>query len=53
MMLAAKNLAITAVDLFTDAKVRDEIRAEFAEQTKGLVYQPFIPPGPPPVPQDR
>ncbi len=53
MMLAAKNLAITAVDLFTDPKIRDEIRAEFAQQSKGFVYTPFIPPGPPPVPQGQ
>ncbi|HEX9894217.1 MAG TPA: amidohydrolase [Gemmatimonadales bacterium] len=53
MMLAAKNLAITAIDLFQDAKLRDQIRAEFTEQTKGFVYKPYIPPGPPPVPGGR
>jgi aminobenzoyl-glutamate utilization protein B len=48
---AAQTLAMTAVDLFLDAKKRDAIRAEFAEQTKGFVYKPYIPDGPPPIPQ--
>jgi aminobenzoyl-glutamate utilization protein B len=38
------------VDLFEDAKVREEIRAEFKEKTRGHVYKPYIPDGPPPVP---
>lgn len=50
MMQAAKTLAITAVDLFQDAKTRGEIQAEFAQETKGFVYKPYIPPGPPPIP---
>ncbi|MGQ0704108.1 MAG: peptidase dimerization domain-containing protein, partial [Gemmatimonadales bacterium] len=50
MLYAAKALAMTAVDLFTDAKQRDAIRAEFARQTEGFLYQPWIPPGPPPIP---
>jgi aminobenzoyl-glutamate utilization protein B len=50
MMLAARNLAITAVDLFQDAKLRDQIRAEFSQQTRGFVYKPYVPPGPPPIP---
>ena len=53
MMLAAKNLAITAVDLFQNPKLRDEIRAEFTQQTRAFVYKPYIPPGPPPIPADR
>ena len=48
---AARALATTMVDLFEDAKVRDSIRAEFAEKTKGFVYKPYISPGPPPVPR--
>jgi aminobenzoyl-glutamate utilization protein B len=47
---ASKTLAATMVDLFEDAKLREEIRAEFKEKTKGHVYKPYIPPGPPPVP---
>ena len=51
MMLAAKTLAATMVDLFEDAKAREAIRAEFKEKTKGFVYKPYISDGPPPVPK--
>ena len=51
MLHAAKTIAVTAVDLFQDVKLREAIRAEFAEQTKGFVYKPWIPDGPPPVPK--
>ena len=51
MLHAAKTIAVTAVDLFQDPKLREAIRAEFAEQTKGFVYKPWIPDGPPPVPR--
>jgi aminobenzoyl-glutamate utilization protein B len=50
MVYAAKAMAMTAVDLFLDAKIRDAIRAEFTEKTTGFVYKPWIPTGPPPVP---
>lgn len=52
MMLAAKTLAATMVDLFEDAEARRAIRAEFDKATNGHVYQPYIPPGPPPLPKD-
>ncbi len=48
---AAKALATTMVDLFEDAKTREAIQAEFKSQTKGHVYKPYIPEGPPPVPK--
>jgi aminobenzoyl-glutamate utilization protein B len=48
---AAKALAATMVDLFEDQKMREAIRAEFKEKTKGEVYKPYIPAGPPPVPK--
>ena len=51
MLHAAKTIAVTAVDLFQDAKLREEIRTEFAGQTRGFVYKPWIPDGPPPIPQ--
>jgi hypothetical protein len=38
------------VDLFEDAKTREAIQAEFKEKTKGHVYKPYIPDGPPPAP---
>jgi aminobenzoyl-glutamate utilization protein B len=50
MLHAAKILAATMVDLFEDAKTREAIQAEFKEKTKGHIYKPYIPDGPPPVP---
>ncbi len=51
MMLAAKTLAGTMVDLFEDAKAREAVQAEFKEKTKGFVYKPYIAAGPPPLPK--
>ena len=48
---AAKALAATAVDLFEDGKTREAVQAEFREKTKGEVYKPYVPDGPPPVPK--
>ncbi|MGH7494189.1 MAG: amidohydrolase [bacterium] len=50
MLQAAKALAATMVDLFEDANMRGVIQAEFKEKTKGHVYKPYIPTGPPPLP---
>ncbi len=50
LVYAAKTMAMTMVDLFEDAKAREAIQAEFKEKTKGFVYTPHVPPGPPPVP---
>lgn len=50
LALAAKTLASTMVDLFEDARTREAIQAEFKEKTKGEVYKPYVPAGPPPVP---
>ncbi|MCX6570709.1 MAG: amidohydrolase [Candidatus Aminicenantes bacterium] len=50
LVYAAKVLAATMVDLFEDAKALQAIQAEFREKTKGVVYKPFIPDGPPPAP---
>ncbi len=52
MAHAAKTLAMTAVDLFDDAALRDAMRKEFEEKTKGTTYKGFAPDGPPPVPTD-
>jgi len=52
MMLAAKTLAATAVDLFEDAAARDRISSEFARKTRGVVYKGYIPSGPPPLPKN-
>ncbi len=51
MIHAAKVLSTTMIDLFEDEAIRRSIRSEFAEKTKGVVYKPYIPDGPPPVPK--
>jgi len=50
MLQAAKVLAATMVDLFANDRLRTEVREEFADQTEGFTYEPYIPPGPPMVP---
>ena len=47
MVLAANTLAATAVDLFADATVRDAIKAEWTDKTKGVTYKWLVPDGPP------
>jgi len=49
MIYAAQVLATTMVDLFEDPAAVDAIRSEFAEKTRGVVYKPYVPEGPPPV----
>ena len=51
LVYAAKVLAATMVDLYEDAKTVQAIQAEFKEKTKGVVYKPFVPEGPPPLPK--
>ena len=51
MLLAAKTLAATAVDLYENTRAREAIRAEFAEKTKGVTYRWYVPDGPPPIPK--
>lgn len=51
LVYAAKALAATMVDLFEDAKTLQAVQAEFREKTKGVVYKPFIPDGPPTEPK--
>ncbi|HXK08820.1 MAG TPA: amidohydrolase [Vicinamibacteria bacterium] len=51
MMMAAKTLAATMVDLFDDPAARAAVRAEFESKTRGSVYKPYIPDGPPPLPK--
>jgi aminobenzoyl-glutamate utilization protein B len=52
MMYASKTMAATVIDLFLNPKEVHAIQAEFAQKTKGVVYKPYIPEGPPPVPAD-
>ena len=53
MMMAAKTLAATAVDLFEDAGARDRIISEWATKTRGVTYKGYIPDGPAPLPAPR
>lgn len=50
MVLAAKSLAMTMVDLFENEQLRKDVRAEFDQRKGGHVYKAYIPDGPPPVP---
>lgn len=53
MILAAKSLAMTMVDLFENEQLRKEIRAEFEQRKNGHVYKSYIPDGPPPIPHQK
>lgn len=53
LVYASKTMAMTMVDLFEDAKAREAVQAEFKEKTKGFVYKPYVPPGPPPIPVSK
>ena len=49
MEYASKALAMTMVDLFEDANLRTEIKAEFNKRKGDYIYKPIIPDGPPPI----
>ena len=53
MLLAAKSLAMTMVDLFENETLRKEIRAEFDQRKGKEVYKAYIPDGPPPIPSQK
>lgn len=50
LLLAARTLATTMVDLFDDGAARAAVREEFERNTRGFVYKPYVPDGPPPRP---
>lgn len=50
MMHASKALAMTMVDVFESAALREQVRAEFLRRKGDYVYKPILPPGPPPIP---
>jgi aminobenzoyl-glutamate utilization protein B len=52
MLLAAKSLAMTMVDLFENEQLRKEVRTEFDQRKAGHVYKSYIPDGPPPLPKE-
>ena len=49
MILAAKSLAMTMVDIFENEQLRKDVRAEFEQRKGDQVYKPYIPDGPPPI----
>lgn len=51
MIHASKALAMTMVDVFESAKLREEIKAEFKERKGDYEYEGILPPGPPPIPE--
>lgn len=53
MLLAAKSLAMTMVDLFENEQLRKDIRVEFDQRKGTQVYKAYIPDGPPPVPAQK
>ncbi len=52
MTYAAKTMAATMVDLYTDPAKLAAVRREFEEKTSGVEYVSYLPDGPPPVPAD-
>ncbi|EAQ99721.1 amidohydrolase [Maribacter sp. HTCC2170] len=53
MVHAAKALGMTAVDLFENPKEVAKIKAEYKERKGNEVYEPIIPDGPPPIPENQ
>jgi aminobenzoyl-glutamate utilization protein B len=51
MVYASKALAATMIDLYRDPQLLQNVKQEFAKKTEGMTYKPYIPEGPPPVPQ--
>ena len=43
MITAAKAMATSALELFTDKALMKEVQAEFEEKTHGFTYDPLIP----------
>ena len=49
MIFASKALGMTMIDLFTNPKLREEIKKEFKLRKGDYVYEAMLPPGPPPI----
>ena len=52
MIVAAKTLAATMVDLYEKPQALREVRAEFEKKRGDTVFKAYLPDGPPPVPKD-
>ncbi len=53
MIFAAKALSMTMVDLFEDAQLRADVKAEFMERKGDYKYEGMVPEGPPPINSGR
>jgi aminobenzoyl-glutamate utilization protein B len=51
MLLAAKTLAATMVDLYEQPDALAAVRAEFEAKKGDIEYDPYVPQGPPPLPK--
>jgi aminobenzoyl-glutamate utilization protein B len=52
MLLAAKTLAATMVDLYESPATLKEVRAEFEKKRGDVKFNAYLPDGPPPVPHE-
>jgi aminobenzoyl-glutamate utilization protein B len=52
MVRAAKVLAATMVDLYEQPAALAAVKADFKARKGEVVYKPYVPDGPPPVPKD-
>jgi aminobenzoyl-glutamate utilization protein B len=51
MLLAARTLAATMVDLYEQPATLEAVQAEFKAKRGDTRYQPYVPDGPPPLPK--
>jgi len=52
LIVAAKTLAATMVDLFEKPQALRAVRAEFEKKRGSAVFKAYLPDGPPPLPKD-
>jgi aminobenzoyl-glutamate utilization protein B len=52
MIVAAKTLAATMVDLYEKPAALRDVRAEFEKKRGAVAFKAYLPDGPPPVPKD-
>lgn len=45
-------MAMTMVDVFENEQLRNDVRTEFEQRRNGHVFKPYIPDGPPPIPNE-
>jgi aminobenzoyl-glutamate utilization protein B len=52
MIVAAKTLAATMVDLYEKPQALRDVRAEFVKKRGAVVFKAYLPEGPPPLPKE-